>query len=129
MARQSVRCKLCKTRFMTELSDMETAINHESVCEKYAAQLARRVAYMTRAVSSCIESWKKDPARIMDGERYQMRCAYLTFDHVRGTHNPGVPCDSRCTGARGNNCECSCGGKNHGAANAINGGMAAVSRA
>lgn len=25
-------------------------------------------------------------------------------------------CDARCMGAAGNNCECSCGGKNHGAA-------------
>jgi hypothetical protein len=24
------------------------------------------------------------------------------------------PCDVRCTSARGNLCECSCGGKNHG---------------
>jgi hypothetical protein len=28
---------------------------------------------------------------------------------------PGVPCDARCTGARGHRCECSCGGRNHGA--------------
>lgn len=25
-----------------------------------------------------------------------------------------VPCDARCTGARGHSCECSCGGENHG---------------
>lgn len=25
------------------------------------------------------------------------------------------PCDARCTNAKGHNCECSCGGKNHGA--------------
>lgn len=25
-----------------------------------------------------------------------------------------VPCDSRCTAARGPNCDCSCGGRNHG---------------
>lgn len=26
----------------------------------------------------------------------------------------GCPCDGRCTGALGGNCDCSCGGKNHG---------------
>lgn len=33
---------------------------------------------------------------------------------VRGQHNASVPCDARCTGATGHQCECSCGGKNHG---------------
>ena len=28
--------------------------------------------------------------------------------------NEGVPCDARCTGARGHTCECSCGGAHHG---------------
>ncbi len=28
---------------------------------------------------------------------------------------PEHKCDARCTGARGPNCECSCGGANHGA--------------
>ena len=31
--------------------------------------------------------------------------AHLVEDHK---------CDARCTGARGHNCDCSCGGKNHG---------------
>lgn len=34
---------------------------------------------------------------------------------VQGTLNPDHVCDSRCTGAVGHNCECSCGGANHGA--------------
>jgi hypothetical protein len=30
--------------------------------------------------------------------------------------NPSLhKCDARCTNAKGHNCECSCGGKNHGA--------------
>ena len=33
---------------------------------------------------------------------------------LHGQHNPAVPCDRRCTGAIGHNCECSCGGRNHG---------------
>jgi len=34
---------------------------------------------------------------------------------VRGTYNPRVPCNARCTGAHGHDCECSCNGANHGA--------------
>lgn len=29
-----------------------------------------------------------------------------------------TPCDARCTDAKGHNCECSCGGQNHGNAHA-----------
>lgn len=35
---------------------------------------------------------------------------------VRGRTNPVIMCDARCEGATGHTCECSCGGKNHGAA-------------
>lgn len=38
---------------------------------------------------------------------------------VRGTIAPSVRCDARCEGARGPNCECSCGGANHGAGHAM----------
>lgn len=38
----------------------------------------------------------------------------MTYGAVIGIHNDSVPCDTRCTGARGHICECSCGGKNHG---------------
>ncbi len=34
---------------------------------------------------------------------------------VLGIRNPSVKCDARCTEARGFKCECSCGGRNHGA--------------
>lgn len=36
------------------------------------------------------------------------------MDEVRGALNPKVKCDGRCTHAKGFNCECACGGKNHG---------------
>lgn len=34
---------------------------------------------------------------------------------VEGIRRDEIPCDRRCTGARGHRCECSCGGLNHGA--------------
>lgn len=38
---------------------------------------------------------------------------------VRGKYAADIKCDGRCMSATGFNCECSCGGKNHGAGNAI----------
>lgn len=35
---------------------------------------------------------------------------------VTGKLHPGVPCNARCTGANGADCECSCAGANHGSA-------------
>ena len=37
------------------------------------------------------------------------------WDQIDGKKNDKVKCDRRCTGATGHNCECSCGGENHGA--------------
>ena len=37
----------------------------------------------------------------------------VTANTVVGTKT-AKGCDARCTGAKGHNCECSCGGKNHG---------------
>ena len=39
----------------------------------------------------------------------------LFIDRIQGTVTDHE-CDPRCTGATGKNCECSCGGKNHGMA-------------
>jgi hypothetical protein len=38
----------------------------------------------------------------------------VRWAEVKGTFNPDVPCDVRCTSARGSRCECSCAGLNHG---------------
>lgn len=40
------------------------------------------------------------------------------LDPIRGSVSDH-PCDPRCTNATGRDCECSCGGKNHGAAHAL----------
>lgn len=33
---------------------------------------------------------------------------------VKGKHNAAIRCTRRCQGAMGNDCECECGGANHG---------------
>lgn len=36
---------------------------------------------------------------------------------VIGKYNPGKECNAKCQAATGRQCECSCGGKNHGVSN------------
>lgn len=48
---------------------------------------------------------------------YQHRCGCGRLVQVRpvaGVFRAEVPCDARCTSAKGHKCECSCGGANHG---------------
>lgn len=40
----------------------------------------------------------------------------MTYGALKSSTNPDHKCDSRCTSARGPQCDCSCGGKNHGVA-------------
>ncbi len=63
---------------------------------------------------------KREPA--VTAENYAAMDTYcikhrrlLAWKQVDGTLNPDHKCDVRCTSAKGHNCECSCGGANHGA--------------
>lgn len=38
----------------------------------------------------------------------------MDFGALRGSYNEDVKCNAKCSGARGHDCVCSCGGKNHG---------------
>ena len=50
-----------------------------------------------------------DPLGLCDG------CGRaMDYGQLRAYTAPDVPCNSLCTGARGFQCTCSCGGKNHG---------------
>lgn len=41
----------------------------------------------------------------------------VTWAVVKGRYSENRACDARCTGASGHNCECQCGGRNHGSDN------------
>ena len=40
----------------------------------------------------------------------------MSYGALKAFTNPDHKCDARCEGARGPNCDCSCGGANHGKA-------------
>lgn len=45
--------------------------------------------------------------------------AQLILRPVRGILRTSIKCDARCAHATGHDCECACGGKNHGAAHGV----------
>lgn len=68
--------------------------------------------------------FEADPKRqgdVFDNGRgyFCMRCrgcgALVLAKLVRGIYNPRIECSAKCMSATGTQCECSCGGKNHGA--------------
>jgi hypothetical protein len=63
-----------------------------------------------------------DPRQCFFKGMKELRFPALTCDcgshvfgkRIEGHVNESVPCDRRCTHAKGHSCECSCGGANHG---------------
>lgn len=99
--RYSAKCKLCRARWTTELSDRTAAYDsHESRCVRYAEIFAKRRARFPL----CSEA----------AERYQMSALYFEHRRIEGHYVAEIKCDGRCMGATGHCCECSCGGANHG---------------
>lgn len=101
-------------------------------------KVGRRVAYNAGRESSGYRSW---PYRIDERGNRQFPGAHIVasgggkppvyggdplglcpscgkvmvYGGLVAIKNERVKCDARCTSARGHTCECSCGGKNHGA--------------
>lgn len=100
------RCKPCKrTVRMTYLLESKQVDNEHPVHYLRKVFSYRRVAggnwreshYFYFPFVECPACKQKLSGKAVEG--------YLKADH---------PCDRRCTGASGHNCECSCGGENHG---------------
>ncbi len=102
--RYSCKCKLCKAKWTTD-KEREAAYNaHGEKCARYAEFWAkRRAMYPNYSVAA---------------EQYQMAAIYFSHEPIRGHYNAAIKCDGRCMGATGHNCECSCGGANHGLSSA-----------
>lgn len=98
--RYSCRCKLCKARFTTTVaSHVKAFTSHGLTCQRFKDLMQLRLSESSR------HTW--------DGEADQLRW-YFEHRQIDGRFNADVKCDGRCMGATGHNCECSCGGANHG---------------
>lgn len=89
-------------------------------CKK--CKVGKRVAYSDGRERSGQYSW---PFRLVDGRRVfpgkggdDCKCPgcgkEMSWNYLKAVLVVEHKCDARCTHARGGNCECSCGGANHG---------------
>jgi len=97
--RLTCKCRLCGKRWTAAKDNRESSYaRHGETCSRYQAYLAR---------------WNKGGADDA-GARWNLANSYLECREIVGTFKPGVKCDARCQSAIGHDCECSCGGVNHG---------------
>lgn len=89
-------------------------------CKRTVTALLReRVSLGQRDGCSIVKS---DPVNLdaLDTEATVVACpecaATVRLQRLKGKLNAEHLCDARCTNAKGSNCECECGGANHGAA-------------
>jgi hypothetical protein len=118
--RHIVRCPYCKSSFAIEgrtpwqrsFSDvLELVEGHAATCPKTEIRLRFRIA--PYRLDDPIFPAFTDPKRRQLAAFDLLSCDWKV-SQVKGTTNPAVKCDGRCTHAKGPNCDCSCGGKNHG---------------
>lgn len=105
-----MKCRECRKNFAVDID--------RDPSRPYADPLLQ-ADYMT-----CPLCGYTPPGEYDDRGRLIFRLCYPREDHIRmgkvGSQNRLMApadrcrCDRRCTGARGPNCECKCGGKNHG---------------
>jgi hypothetical protein len=94
--------------------------NVKCKCGERRSRLLTQTVKRTYRSDMCGAVGRPQVARVLaDGRREQAeQCACgreLHFRDVKGSHRPDKPCNAKCVGSIGHVCECSCGGKNHGA--------------
>lgn len=124
--------KDCKTRVRLVLPDQRIVSDRwgkHTECyltpapgfEEYARTITPYMPeYVTpRGQAERINPHRYDVARLATHRLHRLICddhnRYLKVTTVKGIVNVDKRCDGRCMGATGPNCECSCGGANHGA--------------
>ena len=116
-----VRCPYCKSTWAVEgraphldaITQVEAHI--ESGCEKTAIRV--RVRINPYHLTEIGYAPYQDATRRAQAA-YDVVTADWRVTQVRGTFKADVHCDARCLNAKHGDCECSCGGKNHGAGRA-----------
>ena len=98
--RYNGKCK-CGTKF----SILATEVDFVGP-EKFIGQRGRELS-ATDGLNYALHCW---------GAVYVCKCGKTRLAKaVLGKHRADKKCDGRCLSATGHDCECSCGGKNHGA--------------
>lgn len=102
------RCRKCKRGYVAEV-----------VARIYTGAVSMKMTFELVSGAVLRESLATQ------GPRIDCACGHaFGLREVRGTYNPHKKCGARCLHATGHDCECACGGKNHGAGNETIGGAA-----
>jgi hypothetical protein len=108
--RYMIRCCYCKQTFaiegtapyqMAPVEALELVRAHGESCPTTGKRMTFRAYGST------------DSARLARAA-YDILTADWKVSQVRGTYSADVRCNGRCTNAKGGDCQCECGGKNHG---------------
>lgn len=100
-----LRCRRCKTTTRVD---------------GHRRQVVRRWWHPTMGMARSVGP---EDLTLPDGSRLQLHLvppcpgcgrAWSTCQRVKGHRVPEIPCGGKCRNAKGPNCDCSCGGENHG---------------
>lgn len=98
---QILSCKVCKTAVKVTLTGRGSVPQDQTLAafEKVKAK-GGNPSFV----------WPKNP------DFFEIKCCgkLMSNKPIKGTYNKDIPCTPKCTAAKGANCECACGGKNHG---------------
>jgi hypothetical protein len=112
--RQIARCKKCKT-VRSRVIERETTTTTRWSSIGLRVYRATRDSFEGMALTGWdFQQSAAGTCKCTQWRGNAMAPAPMFFEDVIGTTNK-TPCDDRCTGATGHKCQCSCGGKNHGA--------------
>jgi hypothetical protein len=101
-ARYSIHCKGCGKHATIEIENKQGFLSDGEL-----SALRSRFGRITRYGEDA-----KPGASIWND---MLRCCrYLRVNRINGRYSADHKCDGRCTNAKGGDCECQCGGKNHG---------------
>ena len=107
--RYNGKCKKCKKGFSVVARDLNQLINLPSAVVFRNCIESSLFVFETEENELLLGPSQGSIARICD-------CgSHVELLGVQGKYRAAVKCDARCEGATGRNCECQCGGKNHGA--------------
>lgn len=119
--RYMVRCPYCKSIFAIEGNAPWQRSKEDilSIVEKHAASCPnteKRIKVRInpyRLEDASFAPYSDPKARATAA--YDLLTADWRVEQVTGTYNPEIKCGAKCRSSKGPQCDCSCGGKNHGA--------------
>lgn len=114
-------CRIVSTTYGKHTEAYLTpAAGHETYARAITPHVQGSAQAMTTPTREARQSHPFEVARLATLTAYGLVCdahdRFLSITVIKGMVNLDKTCDGRCMNATGPNCECSCGGENHGGA-------------